>query len=236
MNTQQVGNKGLLFTLLTGALATLISANILTHIADRKIEALEKESEELNDNIRDNEDNIDDLNSELSNTQEGFDKVTEELETLESEHGELEEKLEEAESEKSKLEKDIEEKDKKLKTLSSSNTQDSGNKQSNSKSETGQTFSATHYTAGCEGCSGITATGVDVRNTIYHNGMRVIAVDPSVIPLNTIVQVTYPNGTSFKAIAVDTGGAIKGNIIDILVETKSEAYQLGRQSVTIEIL
>ena len=95
--------------------------------------------------------------------------------------------------------------------------------------------SATHYTAGCAGCSGITATGIDVRNSIYAGGKRVIAVDPRVIPLGSTVQVTTPYG-SFTAIAGDTGGAIKGNIIDILVGSKGEAYSKGRTSATVTIL
>src|SRR5690606_582994 len=69
---------------------------------------------------------------------------------------------------------------------------------------------ATFYTARCEGCTGITKTGVDVRNTIYTpDGYLVIATDPAVIPLGSIVKVTLENGKSFEAKAVDIGGAIK---------------------------
>lgn len=98
------------------------------------------------------------------------------------------------------------------------------------------TVQATFYTAYCEGCSGITATGDDVRNTIYVNGRRVIAVDPRVIPLRSIVRVTLADGTSFEAIASDKGGAIKGARIDVLVASKAEAYRLGRQQATVTIL
>ena len=100
-----------------------------------------------------------------------------------------------------------------------------------------KTFEATFYTAFCPtGCTGVTATGVDVRNTIYHAGKRIIAVDPNVIPLGSLVRVTLKDGTSFEATAQDTGGAIKGNRIDILVDNRDEAYRLGRQSVKVEIL
>ncbi|RDV27760.1 3D domain-containing protein [Lysinibacillus capsici] len=95
---------------------------------------------------------------------------------------------------------------------------------------------ATHYTSTCNGCSGITATGYDVRQTIYAEGLRVIAVDPRVIPLGSIVRIDYPNGTSFKAICADTGGAIKGHKIDVLVSNINEAYSLGKQTVTVTIL
>lgn len=80
---------------------------------------------------------------------------------------------------------------------------------------------ATAYTAFCDtGCIGVTATGLDVSSTIYTpDGYRVIAVDPSVIALGSIVKVTLDNGDSFEAKAEDTGGDIRGNRIDILVES-----------------
>lgn len=97
---------------------------------------------------------------------------------------------------------------------------------------------ATAYTAFCDtGCIGVTATGLDVSSTIYTpDGYRVIAVDPSVIALGSIVKVTLVNGDSFEAKAEDTGGDIRGNRIDILVESRDEAYRLGRQSASIEII
>ena len=99
----------------------------------------------------------------------------------------------------------------------------------------GIAFNGSYYTAKCKGCSGITATGVDVRKTIYYKGMRIIAVDPSVIPLYSIVQVTTPYET-FKAIALDKGGAIKGHKVDILVGSKELAYELGRHTVYVKVI
>ena len=98
------------------------------------------------------------------------------------------------------------------------------------------TVEATFYTAECDGCSGITKLGYDVRRTIYVNGYRVIAVDPTVIPLGSIVRVDLADGQSFEAIAGDVGGAIKGARIDVLVASKTEAYRLGRQQVSVEII
>ena len=97
-------------------------------------------------------------------------------------------------------------------------------------------FEATSYIALCDtGCTGKTATGVDVRNTNYEQGHRVIAVDPSVIPLGSIVRVTV-GSNSFTAIAADTGGDIKGYRVDILVSTTEEARAFGRQNVAIKII
>ncbi|QOR68756.1 DUF348 domain-containing protein [Cytobacillus suaedae] len=89
--------------------------------------------------------------------------------------------------------------------------------------------SSTAYTAYCNGCSGTTATGINLR---ANPDMKVIAVDPSVIPLGTKV---YVEGYGY-AIAGDTGSAIKGNKIDVFFATKAEAYRWGRKSVKIKIL
>ena len=96
-------------------------------------------------------------------------------------------------------------------------------------------FEATFYGSDCYKCSGKTAMGIDVRNSIYHKGMRVIAVDPSIIPLGSIVEIKAPHG-HFKAIAGDTGGRIKGHIVDILVSSEAESAKHGRQQIKIRVL
>lgn len=88
---------------------------------------------------------------------------------------------------------------------------------------------ATAYTADCQGCSGVTATGINLRE---NRQQKVIAVDPDVIPLGTRV---YVEGYG-EAIAGDTGGAIKGNKIDLHVPTKEEALSFGRRTVTVTIM
>ncbi|GGG30151.1 hypothetical protein GCM10007425_25990 [Lysinibacillus alkalisoli] len=88
---------------------------------------------------------------------------------------------------------------------------------------------ATAYTAYCAGCSGITATGINLRANPY---LKVIAVDPRVIKLGSKVWVEGYG----EAIAGDTGGAIKGNKIDVFIPNKARAYQWGRKTVTIKVL
>lgn len=97
--------------------------------------------------------------------------------------------------------------------------------------DTGKTMTveATAYTAYCEGCSGTTANGTDLR---ANPNLKVIAVDPRVIPLGTKVWVEGYG----EAIAADTGGAIKGNKIDVFIPDLNNAYEWGRRSVTIKIL
>ncbi|MCY8191459.1 3D domain-containing protein [Bacillus spizizenii] len=100
-----------------------------------------------------------------------------------------------------------------------------------------QTFEASAYTADCpEGCSGITATGLDVTGTIYHAGKRIIAVDPSVIALGSTVEIKQADGTTFEAVASDVGGTIKGAKIDVLVAREADAVQFGRQSVQVRVI
>ncbi len=91
------------------------------------------------------------------------------------------------------------------------------------------TVSATAYTAYCAGCSGVTATGIDLRS---NPNQKVIAVDPTVIPLGSKVWVEGYG----EAIAGDTGGAIKGNKIDVFIPTQSGALDWGRKSINIKIL
>src|SRR5690554_438814 len=96
------------------------------------------------------------------------------------------------------------------------------------------TVEATAYTAFCDGCIGITKAGSDVRNTIYHkNGMRIIATDPSVIPLGSIVEI---EGFNELFVADDIGGKIKGYKIDILMKTTDEANMWGRRNVKVRVI
>lgn len=98
-------------------------------------------------------------------------------------------------------------------------------------------YEITHYTAFCPtGCTGKTASGYDVSNTIYYQGYRIVAAPPN-IKFYTKLRITYQNGTVVDAIVLDRGGAIKGKpILDLLVSSKEEAYKLGRQKVKVEIL
>lgn len=108
-------------------------------------------------------------------------------------------------------------------------------KNTNHVQSSSKTYQITHYTANCSGCTGITSFGYSVRDTIYYNGMRIVAADPS-IPLGTKLRVTYTNGSSFTAIVLDRGGAIKGNILDVLVSSNEEAYRLGRTTATVSVV
>ena len=84
---------------------------------------------------------------------------------------------------------------------------------------------ATGYTPGDPGCTGITYTGTKAsRGTI--------AVDPKVIPFGTKLYIPgYGYG-----VAADTGGAIKGNKIDLCYETRAEALNWGIKNITVYVV
>ena len=77
---------------------------------------------------------------------------------------------------------------------------------------------------------GITATGTVPKRV--EGGWSTIAVDPRVIPYGTKVYVENYG----YAIAEDTGGAIKGNRVDLYMNSVSAALNWGRRNVTIYIL
>ena len=87
---------------------------------------------------------------------------------------------------------------------------------------------ATAYTArpGAKTASG---------KAVYVGG---IAVDPKVNPLGTKLDITPPNGKIVygMATAIDTGGAIKGNKIDLFYNTYNECVQFGRRNCTVYVL
>ncbi len=87
------------------------------------------------------------------------------------------------------------------------------------------TMNASAYSAQEPGLDSVTASGMRaVRG--------VVAVDPKIIPLGTKL---YVEGYGF-AIAGDTGGAIKGNRIDLCFNTVAECVQFGRRKVVVHIL
>lgn len=59
-----------------------------------------------------------------------------------------------------------------------------------------------------------------------------VATDPEVIPLGTKIWVEGYG----EAIAADTGGLVKGNIIDLYFPTESECWEFGRRQVEVRVV
>jgi len=101
------------------------------------------------------------------------------------------------------------------------------------------TMTATAYDLSFESCGknpgdkhyGLTASGTKARP-------GVVAVDPKVIPLGTKLYIESLDGTKDYgfAIAEDTGGAIKGNKIDLFFESSTDVYKFGRRRVKVYII
>jgi 3D (Asp-Asp-Asp) domain-containing protein len=73
-------------------------------------------------------------------------------------------------------------------------------------------------------------TGVRTRD-----GMA--AGDPHVLPLGSVVRVSRPNGDLIGIFVImDTGGAIRGNKIDLYTPSCREAEDWGRHPVVVEVL
>ncbi len=89
------------------------------------------------------------------------------------------------------------------------------------------TVEATAYSYAEPGLSNYTADGTNLVND-----PMVIAVDPRVIPLGTMIEI--PGYGVFRA--ADTGGAIVGNKIDVHFPTVAQTYNFGRRTITIRIL
>lgn len=93
------------------------------------------------------------------------------------------------------------------------------------------TYEATAYTMYDEGCNDTTATMSKVR-------WGVVAVDPKVIPYGTRMFIIDKDGDFVYGIgtAEDCGGAIKGKRLDLYMPTLREAYDYGRNDVTVYFL
>lgn len=85
------------------------------------------------------------------------------------------------------------------------------------------TFQATAYSL-----PGKTRSGAPVRR-------GVLAADPRVLPLGTVVQIKAGNYSGVYTVH-DTGGAIKGNLVDVWMPSSREARNFGRRSVKLTVL
>lgn len=110
--------------------------------------------------------------------------------------------------------------------VSTSSATSSSSSSASSTPSGGKTYKmeSTAYSGG-----GTTAYGI---NLSANPGLKVIAVDPRIIPLGSKVWVEGYG----EAIAGDTGGAIKGNIVDVYFPNESQCYSWGRRMVTVKVL
>lgn len=87
----------------------------------------------------------------------------------------------------------------------------------------GQTYKATAYCL-----RGRTASGGSVRRGI-------VAADPRVLPLGTRININAGAYSGTYTVA-DTGGAVRGRILDIWVPSCAEANKFGRRSIRVAVV
>jgi len=86
------------------------------------------------------------------------------------------------------------------------------------------TMSATAFTR-----RGPTAGGIKAQRGI-------VAADPRVLPLGTVIRVRGARQYSGTYVVADTGRGIRGREIDIFVRSPRDARRFGRRNVHVEIL
>lgn len=84
-------------------------------------------------------------------------------------------------------------------------------------------FEATAY---CD--YGFTASGAWVRE-------GVVAGDPRVLPLGSVIDIEIEGEVSQRYEVLDTGGKVKGYIIDIWMPSCEEAVAFGRRDVKVRV-
>ena len=136
----------------------------------------------------------------------------------------MEEAQKKAAEEKAQKQKQQQVQQTSTKTVDNSEAATSADNVSGSKT---LTMSATAYSTEANGMGTYSATGINLKQ---HPSC--VAVDPSVIPLGSIIWVSG-YGVS---VAGDTGTAIKGNVIDLHFATVAQSMAWGRRTVTVKIL
>jgi 3D (Asp-Asp-Asp) domain-containing protein len=86
-----------------------------------------------------------------------------------------------------------------------------------------RTFEATAYTL-----RGRTASGIETRP-------GVVAADPQVLPLGSVVQIKAGNYSGVYTVH-DTGARVKGNLVDVWMPSTKEARLFGRRNIKLHVL
>ena len=136
-----------------------------------------------------------------------------------------------SEAAKAKAAKEAEENSKQSKEVAANNSNSSeGQTLSRGESNSGSYSKVMMMEATAYAGHGITASGNPTNRN--PNGYSTIAVDPRVIPMYSKV---YVEGYGY-AIALDTGGAIQGNRIDLFMNSEAECNSWGRRTVKVYII
>ncbi|WP_400245368.1 3D domain-containing protein [Niallia sp. JL1B1071] len=171
----------------------------------------------------------------VSAVQKKFASISKEVQLAESQKNAVLAQISEAESALKKDQEEVKKNNVVVKVSTSDKVASVSSKASSSKSTSKSSsnkdviyVTATAYSHQ-DTKSDYTALGYNIKK---NKNMKLIAVDPAVIPLGSKVWVEGYG----EAIAGDTGGAIRGHKIDVLMSSTSKAKAWGRKTVKIKIL
>lgn len=204
--TRRERNRRLVTILATGSLVAA-----LTIVANKHNNSLE-EIRQMEIRNKELQSKVSQIKIENKYKKSKLEQLHEEKSSVLDENRELQDKLEKVKQERDRL-----------KVSSRSKANNNATKVSSNGEF--KTFEATAYNL-----RGKTASGTQVRQ-------GVIAVDPKVIPLGSKVEVKFPKPFEYMDgiyIAEDTGGVIKGAIIDVWMPNNTR--QFGRRDVKVKVI
>ena len=95
-------------------------------------------------------------------------------------------------------------------------------------------MTVTGYSPDARSCGKYADNKTATMNSVWTNGMNLVAADPKLLPYWSIISVPgYANGEIVPVL--DCGGAIKGNRLDLLYPTHERALQWGIRDLPITI-
>lgn len=189
---------------------------------DQQEKLLEEQYTELAMNQADLENSLLKRQQELAAVQAKYNSISKEIDLAEKEKENIQNQLRLAQNKLKQESKNVANK------VNESKPQPNSQLTQNTSVKQEMYVTATAYSH--EGSkTGKTYMGHDIKK---NPNMKLIAVDPSVIPLGSKVWVEGYG----EAIAGDIGSAIKGHKIDVLMPSKNQAIQWGRKVVKISIL
>ncbi len=113
-------------------------------------------------------------------------------------------------------------------TLQQINSDDPNDNIKNSDDDSEMVAESRSFRATAYCLKGRTAIGGSVRRGI-------VAADPRILPLGTRIEIDAGSYSGTYTVA-DTGGAVRGRILDVWVPSCSEANRFGRKNVRVSVL
>ena len=189
---------------------------------------MQKQKQQLTQKLNKTQHELDQTKSKLADAETKLANVQQQISALQQGNQKLREEIELKDVEIKRLQDKVAKLDKQLTSIKKREYPQISRGETQAKKEF--YVEATAYTAYCKGCSGLTRwRELDLRKNPH---LKVIAVDPKLIPLGSKV---YVEGYGY-AIAADTGGGIKGYEIDIFMPNVSDALEWGRKRVRVRVL